>query len=75
MAKLKAARDRKKAITGKCGGRKNHAQLHPQVVEKARELHKQHRSLREIAAELADQGHVNMHGKPFAAKSVLNMLK
>jgi DNA invertase Pin-like site-specific DNA recombinase len=32
VAKLKAARDRKKKATGKCGGRKTHAERRPDVV-------------------------------------------
>jgi DNA invertase Pin-like site-specific DNA recombinase len=32
VAKLKAARDRKKAVTGKCGGRKSYAEARPDVV-------------------------------------------
>ena len=32
------------------------------------------RSLRDIAAELEAQGHLNERGKPFAAKSVASML-
>jgi hypothetical protein len=33
------------------------------------------RSLREIAAELAQHGHLNEHGRPFAATSIRNMLE
>ena len=43
MAKLRAARDRKKALTGKGSGRKNHAELHPEVVKLARELRRKRR--------------------------------
>jgi hypothetical protein len=48
-------------------------------VALARELRRKRRggqrpSLREILAELAARGHVNMHGKPYAAKSVASML-
>ena len=32
VSKLKAARERKKAETGKCGGRKSHAERTPEVV-------------------------------------------
>ena len=79
VAKLKASRDRKKALTGKCGGRPSHMEKRPDVVALAKALRRKRprgkpMSLREIAAELAAQGCVNRVGKPFAAKSVLSML-
>jgi DNA invertase Pin-like site-specific DNA recombinase len=39
VAKLKAARDRKKAATGKCGGRKTYAEARPDVVLLAKQMH------------------------------------
>ena len=79
VAKLKAARDRKKAITGKCGGRKSHLETRPDVVALAKSLRRRkpkggQMSLREIAQALAAQGHVNAAGKPFNPKSVQSML-
>jgi hypothetical protein len=38
VAKLKAARDAKKAVTGKCGGRKTYAERDPALVQAAKEL-------------------------------------
>jgi hypothetical protein len=32
VAKLRGARERKKAITGKCGGRKSYAERNPETV-------------------------------------------
>jgi len=57
VAKLKGARERKRAATGKCEGRKTYAERSPQMVTLAKRLHrytidKRHRSLRDIAAEL-----------------------
>lgn len=81
VKKLKGARDRKRAETGKCGGRKSHAELRPAVVAEAKRLHRaspktgERRSLRQISAELARAGHVNERGKPYSAKSVRAMLK
>jgi DNA invertase Pin-like site-specific DNA recombinase len=49
VAKLKAARDRKKAATGKCGGRKSHAEARPEVVALAKELRARRMSLRKIS--------------------------
>ena len=58
VAKLKAARDRKIASGEKCGGRRSHAELRPEVVALAKQLRRQRpkggqRSLRQISAELA----------------------
>jgi DNA invertase Pin-like site-specific DNA recombinase len=80
VAKLRAARDRKKALTGKGSGRKSHAELHPDVVKLAKELRRKPRggrrlSLRDISAELAQRGHLNANGVPYAAKSVSGMLE
>jgi hypothetical protein len=63
VAKLKAARDRKKAATGKCGGRKSYAEARPEVVSLAKELRDEQCSLRQISALLAEQGYVTANGK------------
>jgi DNA invertase Pin-like site-specific DNA recombinase len=79
VAKLKGARDRKKAATGKCGGRKTYQERSPETVALARKLHRypthgHMRSLRDIAAELEAQGHVNAQGKRYAATAVARMV-
>jgi hypothetical protein len=80
VAKLKAARVRKRAATGgKVEGRKSHAELHPELITLARQLRRkqrngQRRSLRDISAELAARGYVNERGAPYAAASVNAML-
>jgi DNA invertase Pin-like site-specific DNA recombinase len=74
VAKLKAARDRKRAVTGKCGGRKSYAEARPQVVALVKQLHEQRMSLRKISAELATRGHVTSGGKPYVASAVQAML-
>jgi DNA invertase Pin-like site-specific DNA recombinase len=71
VAKLKAARDRKKQATGKCGGRRSCAESRPEVVALAKELQG---SLRKISAELAARGYVTVRGKPFSASAVQAML-
>jgi hypothetical protein len=62
----------------KCGGRKSHSELRPDVVALAKQLDRKRRkrplSLREISAELAARGHLNEIGQPFSAISVSNML-
>jgi DNA invertase Pin-like site-specific DNA recombinase len=79
VAKLKGARDRKKAETGKCGGRKSYTERAPEMVTLAKKLarypvngHK--RSLRDIAAELAAQGHMSGDGRPYAATAIARMI-
>jgi DNA invertase Pin-like site-specific DNA recombinase len=58
VAKLKAARDRKRAAGGKAEGRKRWADVNPQLVQEAKRLRstslRPDRSLREIAEELAN---------------------
>jgi DNA invertase Pin-like site-specific DNA recombinase len=81
VEKLKQARDRKRAETGKCGGRQSHAEARPEVVAAAKRLHRaspktgERRSLRQISAELERLGHRNDHGRPFSAKSVRAMVR
>jgi hypothetical protein len=43
---LKAARDRKKAATGKCGGRRSYFEIRPDVVAPAKQLQARGMSLR-----------------------------
>jgi DNA invertase Pin-like site-specific DNA recombinase len=80
VAKLKAARDRKKAATGKCGGRKSYLERDPAMVALAKKLARypvngRKRSLRDISAALEAQGYVNERGQPFNPKSVMSMLE
>jgi DNA invertase Pin-like site-specific DNA recombinase len=74
VAKLKAARDRKKATTGKCGGRRSYAEARPETVALAKELRDQRMSLRKISDALAARGHVTASGKPYVASAVQAML-
>jgi DNA invertase Pin-like site-specific DNA recombinase len=79
VAKLKAARDRKRERDGKCGGRRSHFEVRPNVVALAQRLRRKRpkagqRSLREIAAELERAGHLNERGVRYSAASVQNML-
>jgi DNA invertase Pin-like site-specific DNA recombinase len=74
VAKLRAARERKKAETGKCGGRKTYAEARPDTVALARQLHGAGLSYRKIAAELATQGHVTRSGKAHVASAIQKML-
>ena len=73
-ARVRAARERKKAATGKCGGRKSYAEAKPETVALARELRDQWLSLRKISAELAKRGHLTASGKPYVVTAVWAML-
>ncbi len=75
VAKLKGARDRKKRQTGKCGGRRAHAELRPDVVALAKKLRSKRLTLREVGLKLAEAGHLNAQGRPFAPESIRSMLQ
>jgi DNA invertase Pin-like site-specific DNA recombinase len=79
VAKLRGARERKRRETGKCEGRKSHAERNPELVALVKHLHRRRpkggqRSLREISAELAARGHLNERGNPYSAASISSML-
>jgi hypothetical protein len=79
LAKLRAARERKRVAGGKCEGRKSWAELNPDLVRQARRLRRRspkghQRSLRDVAAELAKLGFVNERGAVFSPSSVQSML-
>jgi DNA invertase Pin-like site-specific DNA recombinase len=83
VAKLRAARERKRVDGHKVEGRKSNAERDPELAELVRELarppvgHAANRgpSLREIAAELTARGKLTPTGKPFSAMAVQRMLK
>jgi hypothetical protein len=61
-------------------GRKGHAELRPEVVALVKEFGRKRRkggplSLREISSALAERGHLNERGQPFAPTSIANMLE
>jgi len=80
VAKLAAARKRKRERFGKCEGRKSHREKQPEVVSLARKLRRKRPkggqlSLRAVSRELAGRGYLNERGRPYAAKSVASMLQ
>jgi hypothetical protein len=81
VAKLKAARDRKRVRDAKCEGRRSHREMNPELVALVKRLRRRNpktgerRSLRSIAAELAQLGYVNVNGRPFAAESIQAMVQ
>jgi DNA invertase Pin-like site-specific DNA recombinase len=79
VAKLRGARERKKAITGKCGGRQSHVERSPEAVRLAKKLARyptngRKRSLRDVAAELEAAGHVTSAGTRYSASAVSSMV-
>ena len=78
VQKLRHARERKRAETGRCEGRKPVPEV---VVREAKRLARKSpktgvaRSLRAIAAELARLGHLAPSGRPYEATSVKRMLE
>jgi hypothetical protein len=77
VRKLRAARERKRAETGRCEGRRP---IPATVLAEAKRLARrspktgQRRGLRAIAAELARLGHLGPSGQPYGAESVKRML-
>jgi DNA invertase Pin-like site-specific DNA recombinase len=80
VSKLKGARDRKRATGVKVEGRKNYAEINPEMVALAKKLRRykvqgRKRNLRDIADELALAGFVTGTGKPYAAAAVVEMIE
>jgi DNA invertase Pin-like site-specific DNA recombinase len=81
VAKLKHARDRKRAQGVKVEGRPAHVEKRPEAVALAKKLHRKNPvtgerlSLRRIAERLADAGHTNERGQPFNPKSIKAMVE
>ena len=79
VAKLWAARERRKRETGKCGGRRSVAEANPATVALAKKLARYpvnglRRSLRDVAAELEKAGHVTSKGTAYGAAAVARMI-
>jgi DNA invertase Pin-like site-specific DNA recombinase len=79
VAKLRAARERKKRETGKCGGRRSVAEANPTTVALAKKLARypvngRRRSLRDVATELEKAGHVTSKGTAYGAAAIARMI-
>jgi DNA invertase Pin-like site-specific DNA recombinase len=78
VAKLRVARERKRATGVKVEGRKSWAEINPTMVDEAKRLRRKTKaarlSLRAIAAELAGLGYLNERGVAFSAAAVASML-
>jgi DNA invertase Pin-like site-specific DNA recombinase len=79
VAKLRAARERKKRETGKCGGRRSVAEANPATVALAKKLARypvngRRRSLRDVAAELMAAGYMTGKGTAYGAAAIARMI-
>lgn len=80
VAKLRHARERKRAEGQKVEGRKSHAEGNPEAVALAKRLRRaspktgERMSYRDIAAKLAEAGYKNSRGKPFGPSAINAML-
>lgn len=73
VAKLRGARERKRATGGKCEGRKSLAQRSPELAKAALALN-DGRSLRRIGDELASQGYSTPSGQPYSPTAIKRLL-
>lgn len=82
VEKLKGARERKRRETGrKVGGRLNYAEIEggAELIALAKKLHRypvngKRRSLAQVAAALAEAGHLSSAGTPYTPMAVKRML-
>ena len=80
VSKLKAARQRKKATTGSCEGRKSYAELNPTLVRETKRLRRKNpksgkrKSLQRVAKELYEGGYTTAKGNPFSASQVARLV-
>ena len=74
VQKLRAARDRKRAETGRCGGLPPVPADVVAAAKAAKCLSATGLSLRGVAAQLAAAGHLSPSGKQYGAESVKHML-
>ena len=81
VAKLKAARVRKKKRTGRCEGRKSVIEKNPELLKEARRLRRanpvtgKRKSYQRVANELFDSGFMTANGTPFKREFVYKMLR
>ncbi|MER9231254.1 recombinase family protein [Mesorhizobium sp. M0622] len=82
VAKLRGARDRKsRALGRRVEGKHGYRVSSPELIREAKRLARKSpktgkaRSLREIAAELAQMGHTTANGQPFSASQVQRLME
>lgn len=81
VERLRKAREKVRATTGKCEGRRSHAERHPTLPQEARRLARKspktgrRRSLRGVAAELAALGFLSDSGTPLSPSIIQRLLR
>jgi len=80
VKKLKAARERKKAMYGKCEGRKSYGEAVPELVGYIRKLRRKpkgrkQKTYREIAERLNVEGIKTLNGQPWTLQTVRNAVR
>lgn len=80
VLKLKVARERKKAKTGKCEGRKSYSEVNPEIIREIKRLRRKSKnrkpmSFSQIATYLNDKGHRTLTGGLFTTANVQMLLK
>jgi len=80
VLKLRAARERKRAKSGKCEGRKSYREARPETIREIRRLRRKRKGLRrrtykETAHELNKKGLVSMTGRKWTGQLVQNVLQ
>lgn len=74
VAKLRGARQRKRATGAKVEGRKSYAERSPKTVDRARALKAEGLTLRQVADRLAAEGHRTGAGTPYQFTAVGRMI-
>jgi DNA invertase Pin-like site-specific DNA recombinase len=74
VMRSRVARERKRAATGKCEGRKSHAERDPALVARAKDLART-LSLRDVGAVLEIEGYTTKAGRRYGPSAVASMLK
>jgi DNA invertase Pin-like site-specific DNA recombinase len=77
VSQLAAARNRKRALTGRCGGNRPITDIAPDAVEMAKYLSRKRKrklSLAKIALKLAEAGYLSKKGKIYSAQTISTMI-
>jgi len=81
VLKLRVARERMRAVEGKCEGRKSYKEVAPHIIKEIKALRRKPRGIRKrktfksIASLLNEKGYITSTGKPFTAMNVHKILQ
>jgi DNA invertase Pin-like site-specific DNA recombinase len=75
VAKLRKARERRKAEVGKCGGRKSYKEMHPGRVEEAKRLRRLKWTLKQIAEHFTSMAWLNEDERPYSHQAISAMIR